>query len=117
MTELKILTGHVATDPTTLQECATIFKSKYPNTKLVVTSIKQTDNTSGVAVLGNQDFYYTLEEMPKDYGGTGDALVSQFILNHFYKSMPFNEALKLATDKTYVMIKKSYEAGADQLLY
>jgi pyridoxal/pyridoxine/pyridoxamine kinase len=117
MTELKILTGHLATEPIPLQECASIFKNNYPNTKLVVTSIKQADNTSGVAALGKEDFYYTLQEMPKNYGGTGDALVSQFIVNHFYKSIPFNEALKLATDQTYIMIKNSYEAGADQLLY
>jgi len=117
VTELKILTNHGANDPIPVEDCVAIFKDNYPTTKLVVTSLSQGNNNSGVAMFGEDTIYYGHQIISKNYGGTGDALVSQFILNHFYKSMSFNEALKLATHQTYEMVKNSFEAGSDDLMY
>ncbi|MFM9837812.1 MAG: bifunctional hydroxymethylpyrimidine kinase/phosphomethylpyrimidine kinase [Cyclobacteriaceae bacterium] len=117
ITELKILTGHDPSDQLLMDHCVEQFKSKYPKPKLVITSFAQSSDTSGIAVFDNEPFYYTHQDIPQNYGGTGDALVAQFILNHFYKLKPFHQALKEATDQTYLIIKKSFEAGSKDLLY
>jgi pyridoxal/pyridoxine/pyridoxamine kinase len=54
--------------------------------------------------------------LPKNFGGSGDAFLSLFILNHFYKGHLFNDALKLAADQTYRIIKNSIEKESDDLL-
>jgi pyridoxal/pyridoxine/pyridoxamine kinase len=115
-TEIKILTGN---KPDATQETnyyIAQFNQRFPNTKLVVTSIKTGEDTIGIHLAGDNRYMYTHQVLPKNFGGSGDAFLSLFILNHFYKGLSFNDALKLAADQTYRIIKSSIEKGSDDLL-
>ncbi len=116
ITELKILTGHNPDDLNSSEKYVKKFTALFTNTKLVVTSIKKSSNSTGIEVYGEDPFLYELPILEKNFGGTGDALVSQFIVNHFYKLLPFNEALRLATDQTHSLIKNSIDEGSDDLI-
>jgi pyridoxine kinase len=116
LTELKILTGNKPDDSLTTEPYAEQFARLYPKTKLVLTSVTPTPDTIGIAVYGDEAYNYALNLLPKNYGGSGDAFLSLFILNHYYKNLTFNDALKLAADQTYQMIKNSIEKGSDDLL-
>jgi len=115
VTELKLLTGNNLDSPNAVSDYAGQFKKLYPSSKLVITSIVEGGNT-GIQSFSDEAFQYTLRWLPKNYGGSGDAFVALFILNHFYRLRPFNEALKVAADQTYAMIKNSIEKGSDDLV-
>jgi len=67
-------------------------------------------------VAGSKPFVYAHALLPKNYGGSGDLFLSLFMLNHFYKNFAFNDALRLAADQTFNVIKKSIEKGSDDLI-
>jgi pyridoxine kinase len=115
-TELKILTGHGPDDAQPHEQYAEKFASLFPTTKLVVTSTNKSEGLTGIEVYGDNHFTYELPTLERSYGGSGDALVSQFIDNHYYRMLPFNEALRLATDQTHSLIKSSIEKGSDDLI-
>jgi pyridoxine kinase len=114
VTELKILIGHSMDSTDSIERYAEEFKLLYPSAGLVVTSVRKRENI-GYASFAGEPITYLHEMLPKNYGGSGDAFVALFILNHFYKQVPFNEALKLAADQTYTIIKNSIEQGSDDL--
>jgi pyridoxine kinase len=116
ITELKILTGFKPDDEPLLQTCVELFKQLFPKTQLVVTSIKKNDYTMGIYSYGTEAYEYQHPLLPKNYGGSGDAFLALFILNHYYRHLPFNDALKLAADQTYHIIKKSIESDSSDLL-
>jgi len=115
-TELKILTGHKPDEMQQQENYAKKFTALFPATKLVITSINKSEGLTGIEVYGNDPFVYHLPTLERNFGGTGDALVSQFIANHFYLRHPFNEALRLATDQTHSLIKNSIDEGSDDLI-
>jgi pyridoxine kinase len=116
ITELKILTGHTPDEMLPLEKYVQTFVALFPTTKLVVTSIKKSQGSTGVEVFGDEPFFYDQPTLDRNYGGTGDALVSQFIVNHFYKGLAFNKALQLATDQTYYLIKNSINKGSNDMI-
>lgn len=116
ITELKVLTGNSPDDAQTTEVYTKQFKMTFPNTQLVVTSIKAEDDTIAIQAYGDEPYYYSHSLLPKNFGGSGDAFLALFILNRFYKHLPFNEALKLAADQTYRIIENSIEKGADNLI-
>jgi pyridoxal/pyridoxine/pyridoxamine kinase len=116
ITELKILTGHHPQDSQSLDEYVARFSNLFPTTRLIVTSVKSSAGSIGIELHGENPFLYYLPILQKDFGGTGDALVSQFILNHFYFRHSVNDALRLATDKTHCFIEHSIEKGSDDLI-
>jgi len=115
VTELKLLTGQPLNSADLVSVYAAQFQSLYPSAGLVVTSIREQENIGYTAFAG-EPMTYLHEMLPKNYGGSGDAFLALFILNHFYKRLPFNEALKLAADQTYNIIKNSIEKGSDDLV-
>jgi pyridoxine kinase len=115
-TELKILTGNKPDATGEADNFIAEFKKIFPKPKLVITSIKTVEDTIGIQVTGDEAYTYLHPVLPKNYGGSGDAFLSLFILNHFYKSYSFNEALKLAADQTYQIIKNSIEKESDDLV-
>ena len=115
-TELKILTGNKPDANGETGDFIAQFKKLFPKIKLVVTSIESGDDTIGIQVTGDDAYTYLHKVLPKNFGGSGDAFLALFILNHFYKNFSFNEALKLAADQTYQIIKNSIEKGSDDLV-
>ena len=116
ITEIKILTGHQPDDKGDIGNYIEQFKNLFPHSQLVVTSIKNGEDTIGIQSCGDEDYSYSHPVLPKNYGGSGDAFLALFILNRFYKEMDFNAALKLAADQTYLMIKNSIDKGSDDLI-
>ena len=114
-TELKILTGFKPGDEQPVEACAEKFKQLFPHTKLVVTSVKN-DDQMAIHSYGNEVYEYQHPALPKNYGGSGDAFLALFILNHYYKHLSFKDALKLAADQTYHIIKNSIDGDSDDLL-
>jgi len=114
-TELKLLTGNSLDANDAVETYAEQFKLLYPSLKLVVTSIIEAEKI-GFETFYDEALKYLHELLPKNYGGSGDAFLALFILNHFYKKIPFNEALRLAADQTYAMIKNSIEKGSSDLV-
>jgi pyridoxal/pyridoxine/pyridoxamine kinase len=115
-TEVKVLTGN---KPDAIAETSYYiaqFNQRFPNTKLVITSIKNGEDTIGIQVTGDNPYFYTHHVLPKNFGGSGDAFLALFILNHFYKDLSFNDALKLAADQTYRVIESSIKKGSDDLV-
>lgn len=115
VTELKLLTGFSPGSEVMVDECAARLSAKYPGTKLVVTSVTDSSKT-GIRSFGDEPFEQMNDLLPRNYGGSGDAFVARFILNHFYKQMPFNQALAQATDHTYNLIKNSIEKQSGDLI-
>jgi pyridoxine kinase len=115
-TELKILTGNAPDVNLETDELIHQFNKLYPETKLIITSIKTEDGAIGIKVAGNEPFIYTHPLLPKNFGGSGDLLLSLFILNHFYKKVHFNEALTIAADQTSRVITASIAQGVDDLI-
>jgi pyridoxal/pyridoxine/pyridoxamine kinase len=115
ITELKLFTGNSLDSVDVVADYAEQFKKLYPSSKLVVTSIVEGESI-GYACFGEEPMKYLHEFLPKNYGGSGDAFLALFILNHFYKRAPFNEALKAAAEQTYRMVKNSIEKGSDDLI-
>jgi len=115
-TELKILTGNAPDANMENDALIEQFHKLYPETKLIITSIKTGDNAIGLSVTGDKPFIYSHNLLPKNYGGSGDLFLSLFILNHFYKNFSFDDALRFAADQTYNIIKNSIEKGSDDLI-
>jgi pyridoxine kinase len=116
LTELKLLTGNEPDGGEVTENYVDLFQTLFPLTQLVVTSIKTAEDKIGIKFYGIKPFTYSHQLLPKNFGGSGDAFLSLFILNHFYKLQPFNEALKLAADQTYRLIKNSIDKGSDDLI-
>jgi pyridoxine kinase len=115
ITELKLLSGNSPDSTETIDHCADQFKKLYPSSKLVITSMTDGDKI-GIQSFAGESFQCLHPVLPKNYGGSGDAFVALFILNHFYRHKPFNEALKVAADQTYNIIKNSIKKGSDDLI-
>lgn len=116
LTEIRILTGN---DPAaTGADNAYIeqFKNRFPVKQMVITSIKSGDDGIGIRTYGKENYNYSHKKLPRNYGGSGDALLSLFILNRFYKLMSFHTALRLAADQTHYIIKNSIEKDSDDLI-
>jgi pyridoxine kinase len=114
ITELKLLTNKSAAEEH-LSIYAARFKALYPGVKLVVTSVQQGENI-GIVSFAEKSFPLLYSLLPKNYGGSGDAFVALFMMNHFYKHQSFNDALKSATQETYSIIKNSIKKGSDDLV-
>jgi pyridoxine kinase len=115
LTELKILTGHKPDDNQALEIYADAFKQSFPKVQLVVTSLKA-DNKIGIQSFGDESFSYYHPELSKNYGGSGDAFLALFIRNHFYRHLPFNDALETAAKQTFQLIKNSITKNSDDLV-
>jgi pyridoxine kinase len=116
LTEIKILTGNKPGDNEDAGIYIEQFKNLFPKTRLVVTSIKTDEDSIGFQYLGKEPFSYSHKLLPKNFGGSGDAFLALFILNHFYKMLSIDVALKLAADQTYQIIKNSIDKGSDDLV-
>lgn len=116
LTEIKILTSHEPEGNQPAIFYIETFRKQYPNTQLVITSIKSDDDTIGIQYYKDDECYnYSHPLLPKNYGGTGDAFLAAFILNHFYNPMSFDAALKAAADQTYELIKNSIDTNSNDL--
>ncbi|MDB5149112.1 MAG: hypothetical protein JWQ57_3132 [Mucilaginibacter sp.] len=116
LTEIKILTGHEPDGNQTDTFYIETFRKQYPDTQLVITSIKTGDDSIGIQYYkGNECYSYAHPVLPKNYGGTGDAFLATFIWNHFYNAMSFDTALKAAADQTYELIKNSINSNSNDL--
>ncbi len=116
LTEIKILTGNRPDDNEDAGIYIEQFKTLFPQTQLIVTSIKTGEDAIGFQYHGKGYFNYTHPLLPKNFGGSGDAFLALFILNHFYKKLSVDRALILAADQTYQIIKNSIEKGSDDLV-
>lgn len=116
-TEIKILTGHKPDATGETESFVSEFHKMFPQTKLVLTSNKPDEQHVGFNFYGSETFSYLTELLPKNYGGTGDAFLALFILNHFYLKQGIYDALKAAADHTYFIIKNSIEKGSDDLIF
>lgn len=116
LTEIKILTGHEPDGIEADTFYIETFRKQYPNIQLVITSVKTNDDKMGIQYYeGDECYSYAHTVLPKNYGGTGDAFLGIFILNHFYNAMSFGEALRSAADQTYELIKKSINSNSNDL--
>lgn len=116
LTEIKILTGNKPDADDNAAVYIEQFKRLFPQTQLVVTSIKTGENAIGFEYYGKETFSYSHQVLPKNFGGSGDAFLALFILNHFYKKLSVNDALKQAADQTYQVIKNSIDKNSDGLI-
>ncbi len=116
ITEIKILTGNAPDDDKPDEFYIEKFRKLFPELKLVVTSIKTGENQIGIKYFGDEEFSYSQPVLPGNYGGSGDAFLALFILNHFYRQMDFTTALQQAADETWKMIKHSINKAADGLI-
>lgn len=92
------------------------FKVLFPKPTLVLKSMEMDQNRIGVLVHGKDNFNYSLNKIPKMFGGTGDLFLSLFILFHFYKKDNLKLAIMKAVDNTHFVIKESFENNSDDLL-
>jgi pyridoxine kinase len=116
LTELKILTGHQPDENEAPAIYVEQFKQLFSQTRLVVTSMRPGEDNIGFGFYGDEEFSYSTKILPKNFGGSGDAFLALFILNHFYKQMSFTAALKMAADQTYHIIKNSIINNSDDLI-
>jgi pyridoxine kinase len=115
LTELKILTGHKSDDNQQPEIYVEAFNQLYPGVQLVVTSVRSGERI-GILSFGEEQFSHFGAELPKNYGGSGDAFLALFILNYYYKRLSFNQSLELAAKQTYRIIKNSIENNAEDLI-
>jgi pyridoxine kinase len=115
ITELKILTGFKPDDEQPAEVYADQFKKLYPNVHLVITSVK-TENGIGIKSYSDEPFAYEHPQLPKNFGGSGDAFLSLFMLNHFYEQLSFNDALTLAGEQTYRIIENTIANNSTDLI-
>jgi pyridoxine kinase len=116
VTEIKILTGNKPDDDDANGFYIDQFKKLFPQTKLVVTSVKTGEDSIGFEYHGKETFAYSQKLLPKNFGGSGDAFLALFILNLFYKKLGIDAALKQAADQTYQIIKNSIDKNSDDLV-
>ena len=116
LTELKILTNQLPEKVGEAEVFIQDFKNRFPHTHLVATSIPFENDTIGIKVFGEEMFSYAQKQQSKHFGGTGDALVAHFILYHYYRHLPFGEALKKAVNRVAFLMEQSIAAGSSDLL-
>jgi pyridoxine kinase len=117
LTELKLITGHSATDNQALEIYFDKFSALFPKTGLIATSIAFSATESGIMMRHQlKRFHYSHALLPKSFGGTGDAFVTYFILYYMYHSMSLENALRSAAEKIKEMISISIQEDADELL-
>jgi len=117
LTELKLLTGYPANDDQSSDVYLKYFKNLFPSTRLVVTSM--TSDTTNIGVLyqyQDRKFRYNHSLLPQNFGGTGDAFVSYFILFYFFDRSGVENALRDAAEKIHERILYSIRAASDELL-
>jgi len=115
LTELKILTGHPPEDHQSLEEYVQKFQFSFPTTDLVVTSVIN-GSLSGIEAFGKIRYGHYQPTLNISYGGTGDAMVAQFIAHHYFKQYKFTDALQRAVDQTHQLIHHSITQGSDDLI-
>lgn len=115
-TEIHCLTQNIDSHPVSSVNIIDKFKVLFPKPTLVLKSMEMDPNRIGVLVSGIDNFNYSLNKIPKMFGGTGDLFLSLFILFHFYKKDNFRLAIMKAVDKTHFVIKESFENNSDDLL-
>jgi pyridoxal/pyridoxine/pyridoxamine kinase len=115
VTELKVLTGHQPDDDQAPELYIQEFKERFPKPQLVVTSVKSAIGI-GLESFGDEPFSYHHPALSRNYGGSGDAFLSLFILHHFYGNLSINHALKKAAEQTYHILKNSIEKGSDDII-
>lgn len=116
LTEVRLLTGNSTDWDDNIEIYAQQFHQLYPGVHLVVTSIKTGEDRIGLRSFADEPYSYSLPVLSQNYGGSGDVFVAYFILYHFYKRHPFNEALKMAADKVYQIIEMSIMLKSDNLV-
>ena len=116
LTEIKIFAGHPPNAVGESMGFINDFMNRFPSVNLVATSVTQGEKESGVLSFGQQEWSYFKDQLAGNYGGSGDLLVAEFILQHFYNGFSFTDALKRAMDKTYLLIQKSIEQKSTDLL-
>jgi len=118
LTEMKLLTGHPAADTGLPDLYIQRFREQFPRVQVVATSLPLNDHEIGIGWHNQEDapFTYSHPRLAKNYGGTGDAFVALFILQHYYYRLPMEDALKAAAHQTYLLIQYSIQRGADELL-
>ncbi|WPV00757.1 bifunctional hydroxymethylpyrimidine kinase/phosphomethylpyrimidine kinase [Mucilaginibacter sp. cycad4] len=116
LTEIKIHTGYEPDGTGADTFYIETFRKQYPDVQLVITSIKTGDNRIGIQYYKDDECYsHSHPVLSKNYGGTGDAFLATFILNHFYNALSFDAALKTAADQTYELIKNSINRHSNDL--
>jgi len=116
LTELRLLTGNPPDADGDVEALAAKFRQLYPDTQLVVTSIKDGENTIGLRSFGTHSYNYSHAFLPRNYGGSGDVFLAHFILYHFYKQHSFSNSLMMAADQTFRIIEHSIATGSDDLV-
>jgi pyridoxine kinase len=116
MTELGMLTGSHAPSQIYFQNLIERFRSKFPSTRLIVTSINEENQIGILAVTESEQFKYLHEKFPVNYSGTGDAFKAFFILLYIYHDMPMTKAIQLAAEKVQECLSNSIESNSDELV-
>jgi len=117
ITELKLITGHMADGTESTSFYVDRFKQLYPGVKLMLSSYATAENETGIQLHNNESvFEYGLPMLPQNFGGSGDLLLSLFIKHHFINNALMEDALMMATIQTHQTIKHSIAKGSDELL-
>ena len=117
ITEIKLLTGHAPDLSDANDIYIDQFRARFPDTGLVITSLKIGDDSIGIRHYGKNDIYnYSHPLQPQNFGGTGDAFLALFILHHFYKGLNTEIALKQAADQTHQLIGNTIQHHSTDLL-
>lgn len=89
----------------------------YPAITLIVKSIKKGRESIGIRILSNQmrfDYYHPY--IDTNFGGTGDLLISYFLLHYLFKGQNITKSTKIAVRNTFKIIKNSIKKGSKELI-
>jgi pyridoxine kinase len=117
ITEIKLLTGNPPDVSDADEVYIDQFRTRFPNTGLVITSLKTADSEIGIRYYSEDHVYnYSHPVQPQNFGGTGDAFLALFILQYFYNKLSTEDALKQAADQTYQLIGNTIQQNSTDLL-
>ncbi|AYL94461.1 bifunctional hydroxymethylpyrimidine kinase/phosphomethylpyrimidine kinase [Mucilaginibacter celer] len=117
ITEIKLLTDYAPDASDVDDVCIDQFRQRFHKADLVITSLKTGDDAIGIRYYGKNGLYNYLHPVqPQNFGGTGDAFLALFILQHFFNGLNTEDALKQAADQTHQLIGNTIQQNSTDLL-
>lgn len=113
-TELTLLSG--ADEKATEEEHLQAFRERFPALSYIVTSmphdsqLKLLLHHNGIA----QPFTHKKENI--NFSGTGDIFAAHFIMSYFFRRQSPFQAMRMASEATHAVIRRSMELGSEDLV-